>query len=139
VNRNASDLFADQFALTCVQTSSDLDAKRSYTVGDRASTADCACGTVECGEKAIPRVIDLPTTEPHKFTAYYRMVFVEQFAPAAVANMGCLFGGAYYVGEEYSGQNTVWLRPSTSSGEKLLDLIQYGIRVAQVVYVIGSR
>ena len=54
-----------------------FDSKRSYMVGDRASTTDGAGGAVERGEKAIPGVVDLPTTESRKLATHYRMMFVK--------------------------------------------------------------
>src|SRR5262245_57725128 len=81
VNRYSADLLAHDYAFARVQTCSHLDPERAHTVGDRARTANGACGPVEDREKAITGGADLAATITCKFATDECVMIVQQVPP----------------------------------------------------------
>lgn len=138
MNRYSVEIFLHDYAFASVQTRSHLDPERAHTVGDRARTTNRACGPVEDRKKAITGGADLAATVTCKFATDEGVMIVQQVPPAAVAQASGLLSGSDYVGEHYGGQHTVGFRPSSNTGQKLLDLVNNGVRVAAPWDVIGA-
>jgi len=66
VNRDAADLFADDFALARVQAAPDFEPERAQLVVNPARAADGAGWPVEGGEEPVARAVDLPPPEPRE-------------------------------------------------------------------------
>jgi hypothetical protein len=72
----AAEVVVADFALACMQPGSHLDAEWLHSVGDRASAADTACGTVECCEHPVAGGVDFASVEALELAAYRGVVLI---------------------------------------------------------------
>jgi hypothetical protein len=74
-----------QFELASVNTGADLDTETSHRGSNRSGAFDCAGRTVERGEHAVARCLDLTSAVAIDLPAREVVVGVEQHLPGAVA------------------------------------------------------
>jgi hypothetical protein len=96
-------------ALAAVQPRADLQAQLTDAPDDRGSAPDRARRSVEGGEEAVPRRVDLAAAEPHELAADERVVALEELQPLAIAELGRPVREAHDVGEEHRRQHAVGL------------------------------
>src|SRR5207302_9993767 len=88
VDREAGDLFADEFALASVQSCTDFEPKRTERFRNRVGTADRSDGAVEGGEESVAGGVDFSPAEATEVSTDERVVLLHECAPAGVAKLG---------------------------------------------------
>src|SRR5262249_60854985 len=71
-----------------MQPSPDLERQRFQRFPNGRGAANPACGTVERSKEAIADGVEFPSTKADDLTAYRAVVLIEEFAPAAVPEVG---------------------------------------------------
>ena len=70
MDSESSEVVASDFALTCVQTSSEFDAEPARAFDDGLCAANGPSRTVEGSHKPVSRRIDLSSTKAAQFVAH---------------------------------------------------------------------
>src|SRR5262245_23395104 len=84
VDGDATDLVAEHFALTRMETAPYVEPERSHVVADSARTADRARRPVERREETVAGAIDLAAAKSYELAAHRRVVLLEQLAPSPI-------------------------------------------------------
>src|SRR6185503_14816683 len=85
VHGHAADVVAHELALAGVEAGSHFDAQHPHLVGDRARTADPACGSVERGEEAVTHGLHLATPVALELRSDQLVVAGHELTPARIA------------------------------------------------------
>src|SRR4051794_9839857 len=81
-------LAVDELALARVEAGANIDAELPNAVDDRPRAADRPRRAVEGSEEAVSRGVDLAAARACELPADDGVVALEQFSPAAVAQLG---------------------------------------------------
>src|SRR5436305_9932698 len=101
-----------------MQAGPDFDLQLRGLVGYRARAADRSRGPVEARDEAVPRLLDLPTSEALQLRADERVVPLQQRAPSSVAQLGRVFRRVDDVGEQDGREDPVGGPAGACAGEK---------------------
>ena len=138
VDRDAADVVVTQLDLARVYARPHLEAQAPQHVADRHGTPDRAGGSVEPGEEAVARRVDLTAVEALELAPDLGVVPAEQLLPSFVAELDRSLGGVDDVGKQHGGQNALYRRHRTNTGEELLDLVEHAVGVAREEQVVGA-
>ena len=116
MNCDAAHFAVQQLALARVQPCAHLEAEVAHPFGDRAGAAYGPGRSVEAGEEPVARRVELASAEAHELTPDQGVVFLEQLAPAAIAEVCRPRRRADDVGEENSCEGAVGLALLPAAG-----------------------
>ncbi len=133
---DAADVVVAQLDLTRVYARPHLETQTPQDVADRHGTPDRAGRSVEPGEEAVARGVDLTAVEALKLAPDLGIVPAEQFLPSLVAQLDRAFRGVDDVGKQQRGQDALDRRQRPDAGKELLDLVQHGVGVARKEKVV---
>ena len=124
VNGDTAELLAYALALTGVQAGANLQTELADRFADRARRPNCPRRAVERGEEAVAGRVDLPPLEMLELFPDQPMVFLDQAAPAAVAEARDHLGRMRDVGEQDSREDAIRLGNASNTGEEGFDLVE---------------
>ena len=136
---DAADVAVAELALAGVEARANRDPQGPYLVADCSCAVDAPSGSVEGGENAVPGALHRLTTVAIYLAADESVVLIEQISPAPVAERRRPLGRTHDVGEQNRGKHTVELAHRALAGEKLLNLVNDLVRVADPGPVVISR
>ena len=139
MHSDPSHVVAFNCALASVNTAADRQSQTANHVPDRAGAFNRARWTVKGCEDTVARGVHYAAAETHDFLANLLMIVVDQVAPARVPNRRDALGRLDNVDEEDGCENTVRLQHGSFARQKLLDLRQQRIGVADPGNVIIAR
>lgn len=116
VDGDAADVAAAYFDFAGVNANAHLDTEVGGGLVEGEAAGDGPAGAVEGGQEAVSGGFDLVSSVALEVLAYEVVVGVEQFMPAAVPELACLFGGSDDVTEQHRGQHPVWGRCVAGAG-----------------------
>jgi hypothetical protein len=122
VHRDSTDLTIAQLDLAGMQAQPDLDSEAAQFVAEGSRTADCAPRAVEGYDNLITGHCNQSTVELLGQSAGQLIMYIQQFAPAPVAQPPGLLSGAYYVGEQNGCQNPPGIRDAARAPPKCRDV-----------------
>src|SRR4029453_9834668 len=88
VGGDAPALAVDEVPLAGLQPGSHFEPEFAKAFADRAGAVDRSCRAIECCEEAIARGVHLPATELPKLRPNGLVMFLQQFSPGTVAELG---------------------------------------------------
>src|SRR6478736_8537232 len=135
---DAADVVVAQLDLARVHTRPHLETQSPQHVADRRGASDRAGGSVEPGEEAVARRVDLTAAEALELAPDVGIVPAEQLFPSPVAELDRSLRGVDDVGEQHGGQDALDRRQRPDTGEELLDLVEQGVGVAREEQVVGA-
>src|SRR5215207_3967980 len=141
VHGDPGEVITAQLALTGVETGPNLEPEIAGTGRDGLGTVDGATGSVESGQEAVARGLDLLPAEPVQLMTDRRVVRVQQLVPALVASGSGTRSRLHDVGEQHGLEHTVDLDRGlvAPTGEELLDGVEgYVLSTLGPVQVPGS-
>src|SRR6266702_7293968 len=97
-----------------MQAGANLQVKLAETVADRAGAMDSPGGAVERREETVASRVHLPPTEPRELAADDLVVFLEEFPPGAVAEVGSMGSRIDDIGEQHGREHPIRLRDQLS-------------------------
>src|SRR5687768_17301237 len=101
---------------------SEVQAKAGDRLADGGCTPDCAAGTVERRDQAVPRALDEPTAKALKLAICDVVVGVEELPPRPVASFRRQPRRIDEIGEEESRKNRVRFAGAACARHEFLDL-----------------
>src|SRR5262249_30431883 len=119
-----------------VQPRPDVDTDLPDAPDNRFTATDRARRAIERGQYAVAGRVHEMAAVSRQLVADPRVVLVEQLPPAPVAQLGGPLGGAYDIGEENGGEDTVRFGSGPGAGQELLDLVETPVDVAGVEEVV---
>src|SRR5207253_6803113 len=139
VYSDATDVVAGELDLARMHPRPDLQAERQHGLGDGLRAPDGPSRPVEGGEEPIAGGVDLPPSEPFDQGTNSLVMGIEQFSPAAIPQRGRLLRRANDVSEQNGRKHPVEFWSRADAGEKLLDLVDQGVRIAHEWSVVRAR
>jgi hypothetical protein len=128
VNRQTPYIVAPNLALARVQADPKIDPLGAIGSDDRSGTADGTGWTIERGNEAVPRGVDLSPPEAPEFVPHCSVMCIEKKPPPLVTEGGCPLGRTHNVSEENGGEEALCLNGWALAGEELSDVSQNSLR-----------
>src|SRR6266545_3335853 len=121
-NRDSARLLPHQLALPRVKAGPNLEPERAHILHQRTRTLDRPARTVERGEEAVARSVDLLAVELPQPAPNESVMLLEQRTPRRVPELRGTLCRADDVGEEHGCENSVWLLWSADAAQEPLAL-----------------
>src|SRR5215210_4126803 len=99
-HRDTCELVVADLALADMNPRAHLNSERTKRVADCRGGMDGARRSVECGEEAVSRGVELSTSVARKFAADRSMMALEEVPPARISHTRHEFGRTDDVGEQ---------------------------------------
>ena len=100
VNGYTADVIAHHFAFPGMQSSTDIDPERTYSVVDGASATNAARWTIKGGKNTVTGRLNFAAAKALETAPDRNVMVVEELAPTAVAERGSFLGRANNIGKE---------------------------------------
>jgi hypothetical protein len=139
VNGHPGHVISSYLDLSCVQPYPHRDPQGVHSISDGTGTLDRTSGSVEGGQEAISRVVDLAAPEAFGLAPDQLVVAVEQVPPAPISKLGSTLCRPDNVGEKHGGQNPIRVWGMTGAGQEFLDLSHRGVTVTDEDQIVLTR
>lgn len=138
VDRDPADLIANDFTLSSVKPSPDLDREWAERIATGTRAPHGTRWGIEHGEEAITRGVNFTPAETGQFLAHDRVIPLEYAPPLVIAQLRGHFGRPNDVGKEDCCQNPVQLEILPGTGKELRGFVENRVLVARPDEVIDA-
>src|SRR5207244_306375 len=129
-------LAIDQLAPARMQPRANLQVKVAETVSDRAGAANPPRGAVERREETIASRVDFPPTKPRELAADDLVVFLEEFPPCPVAEVGSMGSRIDDIGEQHGREHPIRLSNQRSP---VADIREERLQLAKEPFLVADQ